>query len=713
MKVRNEEINIQKSSGIVESNFGISEGDQSHILMILRDKLYSNKILAVVREYTTNAIDAHVEAGKPDVPVEVSLPTALSSTFTVRDFGTGLTEEEVRTLYVMYGASTKRSSNSVIGQLGLGCKSGFAYSDKFHITSWKNGEKKLYCAYIDESKCGKIALMDTEPSDEPQGIEVQIQVRPEDFNGFYTAIKNLFPYMNPVPKVLGDIDLSVPEYSFQIELEDKTVCKIGSHCTSSVIMGSIPYKLDSYSLNLTNEMSCLLNYGINIYVPIGSVDIAASREALEYTETTKTFLLNVLETTCLRLASEVQKTITNATTLREAKIKFNSINFSLNRIIGKQEYFWNNEKITRDVLPVDSYEDTSFILYGLRYTSYRKRRRYDRKEKISASDDLILFDAVGIKGWQPKVSRYLNENPNYSSDKIFILTWTDEKKRKEIYDKNKLDEYNPIIVKDLKFKKIPRQPVQKKAPRSIAHIGEIFKLRDLKSQVNRNNYKRSNNWTKLDEVPKGKKYYIKIHSFNPIRETIGETHLPISVDSLDTALMLLKTKGKEIKYDEIIGIKHPEKIKMDNSWVSLKEEIITRINEVNIPKMVAEAREYDTIPSQTIQFINFIPKIARDTTAYRLLSAVLKLRDSKNLIGDTYSPSILLKNLGIEIPEIETEIPSLIDQAKKDYPIVSLGGLFPDLDGSIYSHTYRKAVNKDLTPVIEYINTQEKYRRKE
>ena len=51
------------SEGVLnESSFNIKEENVAHIFSILRSQLYSDKIGAIIREYITNAIDAHTEA---------------------------------------------------------------------------------------------------------------------------------------------------------------------------------------------------------------------------------------------------------------------------------------------------------------------------------------------------------------------------------------------------------------------------------------------------------------------------------------------------------------------------------------------------------------------------------------------------------------------------------------------------------------------------
>ena len=66
---------------------------------ILSSGLYANKIRAIIRELSCNAVDSHVAAGKAGVPFEVHLPNSLDPFFSIRDFGTGLTHEQVTNIY--------------------------------------------------------------------------------------------------------------------------------------------------------------------------------------------------------------------------------------------------------------------------------------------------------------------------------------------------------------------------------------------------------------------------------------------------------------------------------------------------------------------------------------------------------------------------------------------------------------------------------------
>ena len=60
MKIAESTINVQSAGIQSEAFFTVKDKNVGHIFSILRNKLYSNKPLAIIREYCTNAFDAHV-----------------------------------------------------------------------------------------------------------------------------------------------------------------------------------------------------------------------------------------------------------------------------------------------------------------------------------------------------------------------------------------------------------------------------------------------------------------------------------------------------------------------------------------------------------------------------------------------------------------------------------------------------------------------------
>src|ERR1035441_4635559 len=194
-------------------NFRITEETQARILVSLSDKMYTRKELAVVREYSTNAADAHVVVDRPISDIQVSLPTMEDLNFRIRDFGTGLTEVEIRDVYCVFGESTKRSSNKLNGVLGYGCKAGFAHADSFTVTSWTNGVKSVYqCVKGDSTKLHSSIRLSQEASAEPSGIEICVPVKQNSWCTFHReaiAFYRCWPTMptikNLSPEVMADL----------------------------------------------------------------------------------------------------------------------------------------------------------------------------------------------------------------------------------------------------------------------------------------------------------------------------------------------------------------------------------------------------------------------------------------------------------------------------------------------------------------------------
>lgn len=118
-----------------------------NIFSLLAEKLYSNQIGSIVRELSCNARDSHFEAENYE-PFEITLPTSLNPIFTIRDYGVGMSEEKIDTVYSCLGETTKDKSNNLIGAYGLGSKTPIYYAKALNITSYQSGKKLVYSVYI-------------------------------------------------------------------------------------------------------------------------------------------------------------------------------------------------------------------------------------------------------------------------------------------------------------------------------------------------------------------------------------------------------------------------------------------------------------------------------------------------------------------------------------------------------------------------------------
>ena len=252
---------------------------------ILSSGLYANKIRAIIRELSCNAVDSHVAAGKKDTAFDVHLPNQLEPHFSIRDYGTGLSHEQVTNIYTTYFESTKTSSNDFIGALGLGSKSPFSYTDNFTVTAIKDGRKGIYTAFINEQGVPSIALMMEEATDEPAGVEVKFSVNDRyDFDKFRQEARIVYTYFSLKPNVSGSagFEIPVPEYE-SLDIIPGVHTRKGSR-GSIAIMGNIAYPIEipNSQRETDGDYFQMLNCGLEMHFGIGELDFQASREGLSY-----------------------------------------------------------------------------------------------------------------------------------------------------------------------------------------------------------------------------------------------------------------------------------------------------------------------------------------------------------------------------------------------------------------------------------------------
>lgn len=291
--------NPVESGGITETN-AFTIRTSATAFHILSSGLYSNKIRAIIRELSCNAIDSHIEAGVPTLPFEVHLPNGIEPWFAVRDFGTGLGHDDVMELYTTYFSSTKADSNDYTGALGLGSKSPFSYTENFSITAIVDGEQRTYTAYINEKGCPNIALMSTTKTTEGNGVEVKFGVKDgTDYRNFKNEAITVLQWFAVRPTInLSSEEFTAPDLETITEgISLKRTADY--HAKTVAIQGNVAYPLDAKLIcdnrTLTEFQKNSLISGFVFYFKIGELNVAASREELSYEEHTLNSIMAKLE----------------------------------------------------------------------------------------------------------------------------------------------------------------------------------------------------------------------------------------------------------------------------------------------------------------------------------------------------------------------------------------------------------------------------------
>jgi hypothetical protein len=702
MKLNEDKVLIERGGDMIESAFGISNKDSVHIINILRDKLYSNKILAVVREYCTNAQDAHTDSGKKDIPIRVTIPSGLDSVFRVRDFGDGLSEEDIREIYVLYGASTKRNSNEVVGQLGLGCKAAFAYTDKFTVVSWQDGIRKTYIAYIDETQVGKIALVDTSEDDEPNGIEIQVPVKPSDFYTFKTEAESLLPFFVPQPKLIGGT-LNPRQYDIKDITEDGVSFGINVDTRNEevhVVMGGIPYKVlrSSITNDYHSDLGLMFSLSLDVYVNIGDLDIAANRESLEFTEKTKNNLTKHLLKIQVLLSKNMSSYFSSFANFKEANEKYYSIHtkYSWQRFL--KDIYYDSKELSGNIIDNDNAVYPCEIL-----TPYRYRKTYNwyTQRSLPARKMYKIFVSIDELAWKEKLNAYVKHNiDKESADSYVVLNWKgmDDQAIADFIKSHCLDQYTLLKVSDCKVerKKPVRAPKTFGTPRSVSHLGDIFRFKD-RFQRSGDRQTASKDWERVIAVDPEVKYYVELDKFKakfPLRE--------VNSKELADILCGCRAIGFNIQDSELYGVKTKKIEKLDKSWVSLVEEIKTRISNSNTLKDLQDAYTYCSLPNMIKDLYSMVDVFPSCSPAKQLAQIAFDTR--KVYVGITSKRSEieeLLRYMQI-CPNRDSsyDVTKYINETSERYPLLSKISLFPN-EKNVYFSVSREEI---IPHIVEYIS---------
>ncbi len=316
--------------------------------------IYSDEILAVIREISANAYDAHVVTHQPQTPFIIHVPNQLEPFFEVKDFGPGLSEDEIldpeHGIYTTYFASSKENSNDEIGCWGLGSKSPFTYTKQFTVESRQKGIRKVYNCYENEDGFPHCTKFGETSTTEPDGLTVNIPVKREDISKFIEKIKNLFKWWKVIPTFVGQkIEIKEPKFSI-IEKEYGILEGAEYNSQATLVMGGIPYSIDSAKIsnlkNLDRNQGELIGR-IVIFANIGDVEITLGRESLTYSANNKTekYITNIAAKIEKELRQKFNDLILKCKSLNEAKKVAKDYCFSFSTFVWNNKLYHSSEYI--------------------------------------------------------------------------------------------------------------------------------------------------------------------------------------------------------------------------------------------------------------------------------------------------------------------------------------------------------------------------------
>lgn len=284
----------------------------AHIMSVLTD-LYSDPELAIIREYSTNALDAQKRAGVTS-PIEVTTPNGLTPYFKVKDNGIGMDATDIKEIYSQYGASTKRDSDEFTGMLGLGCKAALTYTNQFIVIAVKDGIRTQVAVSRTEDGSGVMEILAETETDDPNGVEISVPVKRH--NMFHRKAVDFFKFWDDGTVLLNG---EAPEKIQGRKLTD-AITLVPNMEQDYVVMGNVPYPVDDD--HAIHRRSWNSRFGVVARVEIGEVSFTPSRESLHYTMKTEATLKDIRDRFHQNLTAAAQRDLDAASDHKEALAAF-------------------------------------------------------------------------------------------------------------------------------------------------------------------------------------------------------------------------------------------------------------------------------------------------------------------------------------------------------------------------------------------------------
>ena len=550
----------------------IKAKDVGHIAYILSDKLYSDKPLAVVREYVCNATDAHAEAGISD-PIQITPPTHISPNFSVRDFGKGITFDEMKNMYIHLGDSSKRESNVGIGCFGIGNMAFRAYTDSMIVTSYNSGKKSVYSLQVgSDNKVFAVIVSETPMKDgDRTGVEICVPIADKDIGTFVSKVKHLAKHMRVKPDIkCEDFDFEHPEKlmegdNYYFVKTERTHWYKSNDCY--VIMGDVPYKVDKNLIpNLPEKINRMLDAGLVIKAELGDVDITPDREKLEFSQKTIKYLRSTLTDIMNDSIDRANKMLSEEKHFDLFIVKTKEVKENCGWIAIDSLKFQGNDVASAKIgnvpatIPIGqkSVARSQGVVKGINYNGNVVNQGGGYvvdKMMIEDTSAVVINDTGTIQGIN---QRLVTMNKEKGFKNFFVI---DEKDPKfsEFKSHYHLDTWKKHLLKASEFEKTKTH-----RGRSYTGTGSRAKVKLFKLDIDAvKSFKRSegNYWSDCENEidQKETKYYFPILRYKIEDKKAGD----LSASKLSEVFDELKSLG------DIYGVRVSDVKKLDSTWVNV------------------------------------------------------------------------------------------------------------------------------------------------
>lgn len=590
-----------------------SVGDVSFIVDMFADKVYTYKERAVIRELSCNAYDSHVMAGQKDVKFKIHLPTPLGPWFSIRDFGLGLDEHEIRSTFAGVGISTKRDNNDTIGCFGIGSLSPYSLCDSFTVKSWKDGKLSTYSCYRNEIREPVVAMLSQVDSDAPNGLEVTVNVEGR-VSTFEEEAINVFKWWDETPDinnqyVIRKCNEQRDTYDFKGEFYSLN----SSWGNMVALMGNIAYRIP-------DEIDTLNCSGL-IRFELGEISFDTARENLSLDDKTRAAITDKIEKIKDEIGDEaIAKVAAEATPFKQAQMAEKLRTGQIGRLI-------KTNTLKDFYLP----NATADITY---WKTYYKSLDKNVTKALPIGDHVEYY--IQKDRMQGRIKQYMKDK---SRDSVMVIL-TDDQVDELLIDRD--------ILLDLED--LPK--MEKKAKNGTVSTCKVFRFNDNYSYYSPEGY-----WLEDELDDDGSEIvYVEISRWQPVHDSSLVNGYNSQISS---SIKTMKESGIDVP--RIVGLK----------TAFTKTKAFEKGNFITMDEFAR--REYEKIKPTTfykfdrdeVSNISHIAKLIKSPE----LDKFLALRDANK--NDKISE--ICKRLGISTTMTEDHtLQAWVDAFNEDYELLSL-----------------------------------------
>ena len=668
---------------------------------ILSAGLYSDRLVAILRELGCNAQDAHVAAGKPDVPFEVHLPGRFNPTLVIKDYGTGLPHDKMLNLYTTYFDSDKSETNDQIGGLGLGSKSPFSYVEAFTAVSRYNGKRRAYAAFLGSDGGPQITLLDTTDTDDPNGLEVHVPVKQEHMDDFRDRARKVYRYFNPLPVFPNDPEFEVDTVKYTtkgngwgIRTGEYAGHKIYTtqqyESKTQAIMGAVAYPVDSHAVpSLSVAERAVLALPLDLHFGIGELDIAASREGLSYDQITQANIKARAQEVIAAFTTAMEAGIASCATAWQARIelqkRFENIGNAVTRFLDDTTIRYQGQPL-RYIHRIQLHYDADLLPTVAVYTHDSWKRK-----QLKPIGHLGPAGWMAVKGGTTFIAKRhdtLTFNPileyNFRGthqNKVIVLIHVAEGGEAEL--QKLMDSLgNPDLTW---LHDLPQPP---RVAQSVRVTSDGTRVRSKTRRLLRWNIDIAG-WTDTDRDETAGGLYIHTHNRNPVLAA------PLPLEGFSYLMRAAKLLGYVDINTNVFGIQAsfkriPER---NEGWIPVLDFLKEKLaNDQTLPVKLQDIQNWHAWQEHTSplkQAVGHLPK-GESTAAmarYAAWSARYEVSPEYSRLEDHIKVAAQLLGVKLTWPQADLDLDDTIAQINREAPLLGL----------IANNTYRVGM-KELVP---------------